>query len=419
MTDGISRDFESSDSVSGGAAGPLSGVRVLELGQFIAGPYAGSMLAYFGADVIKIEPPGKGDPLRQWREVQNGTSLWWHSIARNKKSVTIDLRRSEGQELVRQLAQKADILIENFRPGVMERWGLGPEELKPINPGLIYTRVSGYGQTGPNSQKPGFASVCEGFSGFRYVNGFPDQAPVRPNLSIGDTIAGMHAVIGALMALVHRQKQTEEAGQVVDVALYESMFNLMEAVVPEYSGAGKIRQPSGTTVTGIVPTNTYRCADERYVIIGANSDQIFRRLMIAIDRPDLADDSRLAHNPGRVSYEAELDQVIGSWCGERTAQSVIDQLEQNAIPVGPIYSIEDIFDDPHYQQRGMLETRQVDGRELTIPGYAPKLSATPGETRWTGPELGAHNREILQSVLGLSESEIRKMAEPGIIGRED
>ncbi len=393
---------------------PLQGIRVLELGQLIAGPFTGSVLGYFGAEVIKVEPPGVGDPIRNWRVVRDGTSLWWHSVGRNKKSVTLDLRQEAGRDLVRRLAGSCDVLVENFRPGVMEDWGLGPEAIRAINPDLVYTRISGYGQTGPYAHKPGYASVCEAFSGFRYVNGFPGEAPVRPNLSIGDTIAGLHAALGTVMALLARQR-LGQPGQVVDVAIFESMFNLMEAVVPEYAGAGVVREPSGTTVTGIVPTNTYRCRDDKYVVIGGNGNSIYRRLMTAIGRQDLADDPALAHNPGRVQREQEIDAAIGHWCARLLQSQVLDILEQARVPAGPIYSVADLFEDPHYQARGLLERIEVDGRELTIPAIAPRLADTPGRTEWSGPAVGAHNDEILGGMLGLNAQDIDALREQGVL----
>jgi crotonobetainyl-CoA:carnitine CoA-transferase CaiB-like acyl-CoA transferase len=293
-------------------SGPLKGYRVVELGQLLAGPFAGCMLGYFGAEVIKIEPPAGGDPIRKWRQMDGDTSLWWRSIARNKKSVTVDLKTEKGVALVKRLITQADVVIENFRPGVVEKWGLGPDEFKDSNPGLVYARISGYGQDGPYADKPGFASVCEGISGFRYVNGKPGEAPMRPNLSIGDTVSGIHAALGIAMALIEQKNSGK--GQVVDVALYESMFNLMEAVIPEYDGAGVIRGPSGSTVTGIVPTNTYRCSDGKYVVIGGNGDSIFQRLMRAAGYSRMADDPRLASNQGRVEHEAEIDSALASWC---------------------------------------------------------------------------------------------------------
>jgi crotonobetainyl-CoA:carnitine CoA-transferase CaiB-like acyl-CoA transferase len=383
--------------------GPLAGYRVIELGQLLAGPFTGCMLGYFGAEVIKIEPPKGGDPIRGWREVQDGTSLWWHSLGRNKKSVTIDLKSEEGIKLVKQLIDSADVVIENFRPGVVEKWGIGPDVFKQSNPKLVYARISGYGQTGPYSSKAGFASVCEGMSGFRYVNGFPDGPPVRPNLSIGDTIAGIHTALGITMALLEREKSGQ--GQVVDVALYEAMFNLMEAVVPEYDGAGVIREPSGSTVTGIVPTNTYQCADGKYVVIGGNGDSIFKRLMEGIGHPDLAVDERVATNAGRVEHQDEIDQIIGGWCSARTVSEVLKVMEDQRVPAGPIYNVEDMFNDEHFQARGLFERVEINGKPLKIPAIIPKLDRTEGKTQWPGPSLGQHNDEVLGEILGLSADE--------------
>ncbi|MCP8897797.1 CaiB/BaiF CoA transferase family protein [Gilvimarinus xylanilyticus] len=393
---------------------PLAGLRVIEFGQLIAGPFAGSLLAYFGAEVIKIEPPGKGDPIRGWRAVENGTSFWWRSIGRNKKSVTLNLKNPEGAALAKQLCAGADAIIENFRPGVMESWGLGPDDLKADNPQLVYARISGYGQDGPYSNKPGFASVCEGFSGFRYVNGHPGEAPVRPNLSIGDSIAGLHAAFGVVMALLGRERGQSE-GQVVDVALYESMFNLMEAVVPEFSGAGMVREPSGTTVTGIVPTNTYRCRDGKYVVIGGNGDSIFRRLMEALERPDLARDPRMADNAGRVECENEIDQVLADWCRARASEQVLSVLEQARVPAGPIYSVADMFADPHYRARQMFEAVEIDGRTLEIPAMLPKLRGTPGETLWPGGNVGDETWQVLQDTVGLSAEALTRLRERGVV----
>lgn len=393
---------------------PLEGVRVLELGQLIAGPFTGSMLAYFGAEVIKVEPPGKGDPIRQWRVVRDGSSLWWHSVGRNKKCITIDLKQERGRELVRDLAKQCDVLVENFKPGVMEAWQLGPEDIKKINSDLIYTRISGYGQTGPYADKPGFASVCEGISGFRYVNGFPNEAPVRPNLSIGDTIAALHAVLGTTLALLAR-KNHHVSGQVVDVAIYEAMFNLLEAVVPEYSGAGVVREPAGTTVTGIVPTNTYRCKDNKYVIIGGNGDSIYKRLMQTIGRADLGENPELAHNPGRVKHEREIDAAISHWCSGIDSVQIIALLDKAQVPVGPIYSVADMFDDPHFHARGLFEEFTVNEKPLTIPAMTPKLSDTPGRTDWTGPAIGSHNEEIFSGLLQLSVNEQESLKSSGII----
>jgi len=393
---------------------PLDGIRVIELGQLLAGPFTGSILGYFGAEVIKVEPPGNGDPIRGWRVLdENGTSLWWHSIGRNKKSVTLDLKTERGRELVRELMKTADVVVENFRPGVMEEWGLGPEDLKPFNPGLIFARISGYGQTGPYSAKPGYASVTEGVSGFRQLNGFPGQPPVRPNLSVGDTISAIHAALGVCLALLQRQRDPA-AGQVVDIALYESMFNLMESVVPEYSGAGIIREPSGTTITGIVPTNTYTCADGKYVVIGGNGDSIFKRLMIAAGHPEMAENPAMANNAGRVQHQQEIDDALAAWCASLPAATVVSTLEAERVPVGLIYNVEDQMNDPHFHARGMFEEVDVDGRPLTIPAITPVLSDTPGRTDWPGAPLGSHNEEVLKGMLKLSDEELAALAEQGV-----
>ena len=393
--------------------GPLQGYRVIELGQLLAGPFAGCMLGYFGAEVIKIEPPAGGDPIRKWRQMDGDTSLWWRSIARNKKSVTVDLKTEKGVALVKRLISEADVVIENFRPGVVEKWGLGPDEFKDCNPGLVYARISGYGQNGPYSDKPGFASVCEGISGFRYVNGKPGEAPMRPNLSIGDTISGIHAALGIAMALIEQKNSGQ--GQVVDVALFESMFNLMEAVIPEYDGAGVIREPSGSTVTGIVPTNTYRCRDGKYVVIGGNGDSIFQRLMRAAGYAEMADDPRLANNQGRVEHEAEIDSALSSWCEANSLKNILKILEEARVPSGPIYNVEDMFRDEHFIKRGLFEQVEINGKPLKIPAIMPKLARTPGGKRWPGPELGSHNEEILGDLLGLSDSEITSLNEEGVI----
>ncbi|NJN46872.1 MAG: CoA transferase [Candidatus Competibacteraceae bacterium] len=394
---------------------PLQGVRVLELGQLLAGPFAGTLLAYFGAEVIKVEPPTGGDPIRQWRVVQDGTSLWWRSLGRNKKCITVDLKNPEGRQLVSRLAERSDVLIENFRPGTMEKWGLGPEALKTRNPGLIYTRISGYGQTGPYATKPGYASVCEGIGGLRYVNGFPGQPPVRANLSLGDTFAGLHAVIGILLALRQRDNTADKQGQTVDVALYEAVFNLLEAVVPEYDGAGVIREPSGSTVTGIVPTNTYRCRDDKYVIIGGNGDSIFKRLMEAAGRADMANDPRLTHNAGRVEHELEIDVALSAWTATLDSEVVLARLEEAQVPAGPIYNVADMLQDPHFQARGLFETVEVNGKPLKIPAILPKLSATPGKTQWPGPAVGSHNQTVFEELLGLDQGEIDRLRSLGVI----
>ena len=398
------------------SARPLSGMRVLEMGQLLAGPFTGHVLAYFGAEVIKVEPPDTGDPIRSWRLLdEGGTSHWWRSLGRNKKCITLNLHTARGRAIARQLADRVDVLIENFRPGTMEKWGLGPAALKTTNPGLIYARISGYGQTGPYASRPGFASVCEGIGGFRYVNGFPGQPPVRPNLSMGDTLAGMHAVLGILMAYIHRAKPGSGQGQVVDVAIYEAVFNMLEAVVPEYDGAGAVREPSGSTLTGIVPTNTYLCRDGKYVIIGGNGDSIFKRLMHTLGRPDMAADERLANNARRVQHEQEIDDVIASWTSSHDAQEVLRQLEAASVPSGPIYNVEDMVADPHFQARGLFEEVDIDGRPLKIPALIPKLSETPGGTSWPGPEVGSHNEEVLKDLLGMSDDDVSALRGAGII----
>jgi crotonobetainyl-CoA:carnitine CoA-transferase CaiB-like acyl-CoA transferase len=397
---------------------PLDGIRVLELGQLIAGPFAGTILGYFGAEVIKVEPPRTGDPVRTWRGMEDGVSLWWHSLGRNKKCVSIDLRKEEGRALVRRLALKSDVVVESFRPGTLERWGLGPEAIREQHPRVIYLRVSGYGQTGPLSQKPGYASVCEGFGGFRYVTGFPDRPPVRPNLSLGDSLAGVHAALGVMMALYHRDRGATapgRSGQDVDVAIYESVFNMMEAIVPEYDRLGLVREREGSKLNGIVPSNTYRCADGQYVIIGGNGDSIYKRLMQAAGRPDMADDPRYGSNTGRVAHEAEVDGAIAAWTATLPAAKVMQRLAAVDVPVGPLYSAKDISEDPHYAARGMLEEVEVGGRPLKIPAIIPKLAGTPGRTDWPGPGVGAHNLEVLGGLLGLGDGELDRLVREGVV----
>jgi crotonobetainyl-CoA:carnitine CoA-transferase CaiB-like acyl-CoA transferase len=393
---------------------PLEGIRVLEVGQFLAGPFAACLLGYFGAEVIKIEAP-EGDPIRTWRVTRDGTSLWWYSLARNKKSVVIDLSTSRGRELVRDLALRSDVLIENFKPGVMERWQLGPAQLNAQHPELIYTRVSGYGQTGPYASKPGFASVCEAFGGFRYLNGFEDRPPVRPNLSMGDTLAGFHAAFGVLLAMIARSRKRAAAGQVVDVAIYESVFNLLEGVIPEYDGAGVVRGPSGSTITGIVPTNTYLCRDAKHVVIGANSDSLFQRLMRAIGRADMATDPRFTGNANRVQHEREIDAAIAAWAAEHSVQEAVATLETAGVPAGPIYSVADMAVDPQYQARGLFHEVETPAGPLKIPAITPHLSATPGATQWPGPRLGAHTDEVLETLLGLDATARAGLREERII----
>jgi formyl-CoA transferase len=407
------------DDSGAGPAGPLAGVRVLELGQLIAGPFAARMLAEFGADVIKVEPPARGgadggDPLRGWRVLDaTGTSLWWSVQSRNKRSITVDLRRPEGQAVIRALAARADVVVENFRPGALEKWGLGYDALSRDNPGLVLVRLSGYGQDGPYRDRPGFGAIAESMGGMRHVTGFPDRPPVRMNLSIGDSIAALHAVIGALMALHHRRDTGR--GQVVDVALYEAVFNLMESTLPEFDRAGVVRERTGTNLTGIVPSNTYPTADGAHVVIGGNGDSIFRRLMQAIDRHDLADDPALAHNAGRAARAAELDAAIGAWTAARPLEACLRVLEAAEVPSGRIYSVRDMVDDPQYLARGMIERRTgADGAPLAVPGVVPKLSATPGGTRWLGPRLGEHTTQVLEE-LGFDAARIAALKAAGAI----
>ena len=393
---------------------PLSGMRVIEMGQLIAGPFTGSVLGYFGAEVIKIEPI-TGDPVRYWRLTENNTSYWWHSVSRNKKSITLNLKSDEGRQIAKDLILKSDVLIENFKPGTLERWGMSPDDLKKDNPGLISARISGYGQTGPRSHLPGYASVCEGYGGFRYVNGFPDRPPVRPNLSIGDTLAGLHAAMGVMLAYIQREKDPDGKGQVVDAAIYESVFNLMEAVVPEYSGCGAIREPSGSTITGIVPTNTYLTSDDKHVIIGGNGDSIFKRLMIAIGRPDMAEDPRFEHNQGRVENEKEIDAAIEKWTREHTSDEILTTMDEVSVPAGPILSVEDMMNDEHYIARGMFQEVEANGRTLHIPAMLPILTETPGSTEWPGPELSEHTEEVLTELLGKDKGEITQLREDGVV----
>ncbi len=394
----------------------LQGIRVLEIGQLLAGPFAGAFLAGFGAEVIKVEPPNGGDPLRKWRKVYKGTGLWWSVLSRNKKCITLNLRHPQGQELVRKLVKDVDILLENFKPGTMEKWGLGYDELKKVNPRLIMVRVSGWGQTGPYASRPGYASVAEAMSGLRYVTGYPDRAPVRSNLSLGDTIAGMHAALGALMAVYHRDIHGNGHGQVVDVAIYEAIFNMMESMLPEYDKLGYIRERQGAKLPGIVPSNTYVCRDGKYIVIGGNGDPIYKRLMKAMRRNDLAEDPRLGHNEGRVEHEELIDSAIEVWTKQHTYQEIFDLLEAAAVPCGPIYSIAEMVRDPHFIARGLFEEMEISQDEtLKIPRVLPLLSETPGRTEWLGPPLGAHNEEIFSQQLGLSREELTTLEQQGVI----
>ena len=396
-------------------SGPLAGVKVLDLGQMIAAPFAAAYLAWYGADVIKVEPPGSGDPLRNWRVVHNGTSLWWYTMARNKQCITLDLRKPEGQTIVRDLARHVDVVIENFRPGTLEKWGIGYETLKVENAKLILARISGYGQTGPYAQKPGFAAVAEAFGGLRYVTGEPDRPPVRPNLSIGDSVAGLHAALGVLLALYHRDARGGQ-GQVIDIALYESVLNLMEGTIAEYDKTGIRRERTGLRLSGIVPSGTYPCSDGAYVVIGGNSDSIFRRFMQAIGRHDLANDPRLSSNSGRSENVDEIERAISEWSRQHPSAEVIRRLEAATVPVGPIYSAAEMLTDPQYAARGILERVDLGGGDFVrLPGVAPKLELTPGGTRWIGPPLGAHNVEVYSGLLGYSSAELERLAAKGVI----
>jgi crotonobetainyl-CoA:carnitine CoA-transferase CaiB-like acyl-CoA transferase len=377
----------------------LQGLKVLEVGQLIAGPFAGKTLADFGADVIKVEPTGSGDPLRKWRLLREGTSVWWEVQSRNKRSLALDLRSSEGQEIVRALATEADVLIENFKPGTLEGWGLGWEVLHALNPRLIMLRISGYGQTGPYANKPGFGVLGEAMGGLRHLTGEPGRVPVRVGVSIGDTLAALHGVIGVLTALRHREVNGGE-GQVVDVALYESVFNVMESLLPEYDAFGAVRGAAGSALPGIAPSNAYRCqgndGNEAYVLIAGNGDSIFRRLMQAIGRDDLAQDPQLAQNDGRVAQVQRIDAAIEAWTSQRPIDEVINTLDAVGVPVGRIYTVADIAADPQYRARDMLvQTRDAQGRPLLVPGIVPKLLGTPGRLRQRAPLLGEHNREVL------------------------
>lgn len=395
-------------------ARPLAGLRVVELGQILAGPFAGALLAYFGADVIKAEPPGAGDPIRGWRELdRDGVSFWWRSLARNKRCVTLDLASAEGQALARRLIAGADVLIENFKPGTMERWGLGPERLLVEQPRLIYARVSGYGQSGPYAGRPGYASVGEAFGGLRFLTGMPGEVPVRANLSLGDSLAGLHAALGILLALAARQ--TSGRGQVVDVAIFESVFNVLESVVPEFAGAGLVRGPSGATISGVVPSNAYPSADGAWVVVGANNSSNFRRLMAVIERADLGAEPSLAGNPGRVERQAEIDAAIARWTRAHPADEVVRRLVEAEVPASRIFSVAEMADDPHYRARDLFQRLTVAGRELTLPAMLPRLTATPGGTDWAGPDLGAHNGEVFGGELGLSDAELAELAARGVI----
>lgn len=399
------------------ASGPLVGVRVLELGNFIAAPTAGRLLADFGADVVKVERPAGGDELRTWRLHGGTTSLLFRTLARNKRSITLDLRSQEGREIALQLIGECDVILENFRPGTLERWQLGPDVIHDRNPGAVLVRISGYGQTGPYRDRPGFGGVAEAVGGLRHVVGYPDRPPVRVGISLADTVSGLYATIGALMGLLRRN--TTARGELVDVALYESVYSLMESLVPDYAAFGVERGPSGSGLPGIVPSNTFRCADGKYVVISGNGDSIFKRLMRAIGRADLADDPALADNAGRVPRQEEIETAIKVWTTRLPQVEVLDALEDNDVPAGPIFGSAEIVRDPHYKFRDMVETHAVDigesePRAIAFPGIVPTLTNEPGQTRWLGPDLGAHTNEVLDE-LGLGATERQRLRDKGVI----
>ena len=391
---------------------PLANLKVIEMGQLIAGPFAAKTLADFGADVIKIEAPIVGDALRKWRLLKDGTSVWWQVQSRNKRSIALDLKLVEAQEIVRSLVKEADILIENFRPGTLESWGLDPQDLLQINPKLIVLRISGYGQTGPYRDKPGFGVVAEAMGGLRHLTAEPGRTPVRVGISIGDTLAALHGVIGILLAL--QERNTSGKGQVIDIALYEAVFNCMESLLPEYCAFGEVRQAAGSALPGIAPSNAYQCQDGKYVLIAGNGDSIFKRLMTLIGREDLAQDAEFASNDGRVKRVDELDQAIGVWASRISVEEALEALDQASVPAGKIFTIEDIAKDPHYHARGMIETIHMkDGSALQVPGIIPKLSRTPGSMKTLAPDVGEQTDQILQEI-GLSSQQIAALKDKGI-----
>ena len=409
--------MESSQSFSapphGISPAALAGVRVVEMGQLIAGPFCGKTLGEFGADVIKIEAPETGDPLRNWRLIKEGTSVWWQVQSRNKRSVALDLRQKEGQAIARQLIAEADVLIENFRPGTLEGWGMSPQELHQLNPGLVMLRISGYGQTGPYRDLPGFGAIGEAMGGLRHLTGEPGRVPVRVGVSIGDTLAALHGTIGVLTALYHR-KVNGGKGQVIDVALHEAVFNVMESLIPEYSAFGVVREAAGSALPGIAPSNAYPCQDG-WVLVAGNGDSIFKRLMDAIGRPDLGAAPDLADNAGRVARVEEIDTAIGAWSAQRTVQQVLDALGNARVPAGKVYTAKDIAEDPHYRARDMLLSQTTrDGYTVEVPGIVPKLSATPGTIRSSAPHLGDDTDAVLAEA-GLSHEQIALLRSKGVI----
>ena len=394
--------------------GPLHGIRVLELGTLIAAPFAARLFAEFGAEVIKIEQPGSGDPLRTWRKLHQGTSLWWYLQSRNKKSIAINLKSMEGRAVVRRLAARADVVIENFKPGTLEKLGLGWDVLSGLNPDLTLVRISGFGQTGPYRDRSGFGAIGEAMGGLRFTTGDPDSPPARVGISIGDSLASLHGVIGALMSLL-RVKTGQGKGQVVDVSLYESVFNLMESLVPEFDLMGHVRTRTGGALPGISPSNTYPSSDGRHVVIAGNSDAIFKRLMRVIGRPDLHDDPMLGSNDGRVRRNAVLDDAISAWTSRRTLDEILALLDAADIPAGRIYSVADIVEDPHYSAREMILSTELPGDiAVKMPGIVPKLSDTPGAVKWPGPTLGQHTGEVLNA-LGFTEADIARLRRTGAV----
>ena len=393
--------------------GALAGVRVVEMGQLIAGPFAGKTLGEFGAEVIKIETPETGDPLRNWRMIKDGTSVWWQVQSRNKKSVALDLRQPQGQDVAKALLKEADVLIENFRPGTLEGWGMSPEELQALNPGLVILRISGYGQTGPYRDLPGFGVVGEAMGGLRHLTGEPGRVPVRVGVSIGDTLAALHGTIGVLLALYHRKVHGGK-GQVIDVALHEAVFNIMESLIPEYSAFGAVREAAGSALPGIAPSNAYPCQDG-WVLVAGNGDSIFKRLMQTIGRDDLGNAPDLANNAGRVARVAEIDAAIGAWTQTQTITAVLEALAAARVPAGRVYTAKDICEDPHYRARDMILTQTTrDGYSVEVPGIVPKLSATPGTIRSSAPKLGDDTDAVLVG-MGLSAAQIAQLRTQGVI----
>lgn len=399
--------------------GPLTGIRILELGNFVAAPTAGRLFAEFGAEVIKIELPRVGDEVRSWRLAKGSTSMMWRTIARNKKSVTVDLRTPEGAALIVRLVEHVDVVVENYRPGKLESWGLSPDALRQRNPDLIVVRISGFGQTGPYRDRAGFGSVAESMGGIRFVTGYPDRPPTRMNISIGDTLAGMYAVIGALMGLVARERGLASRGETVDVALTEAVLSVMESMVPEFSAYGVVRERTGNLISGVAPSGTYPCENGTWVVIGGNSDGIFKRFMTAIGRSDLANDPRMRDNPGRTANAAGLEDAIAAWTRTHSVDEVMAVLTEAKVPAGPIYSVAELVDDPHFKARQMFIERDVsvDGvpQPVTFPGVVPKLEQMPGGVRWIGPELGEHTREVLAGILGLSDTELAELEERRVV----